>query len=89
MPAYAPRADKWLGRKLTDVKQTAAANTAGSTDYTIEYPARKAGDERPEHERGVSVGIIGNNLAFDHQGNPTGLTGSGAASKKTGSWVKL
>jgi hypothetical protein len=100
MPAYARRqiaagsrdvAVNALGlvaRKLAEVKQTAAANTAAQTEYTLELPKREATDHRPESERAVSVAIIGD-ISHDHQGNPTGLTGRGHASHKTGSWVKL
>lgn len=73
---------------LAQLRSLAAANAATSTEYVVEYPQRKAGDERKESERGVSMGIIGN-LSHDHAGNSTGLTGWGQASKKTGSWVKL
>jgi hypothetical protein len=80
----AQRPQNWLAQ----LRSLAAANAAGGTSYTVEYPKRGAGDTTPESERGVSMGIIGN-LSHDHEGNSTGLTGWGQASKKTGSWVKL
>jgi hypothetical protein len=90
LPAYARPASQWFGRKLAEVKQTAAANTAGSTEYTLEVPERKAGDTRKEHERAESVAIIGN-LSHDHKGKATGLTGFGHAvyDTETKAWVKV
>jgi hypothetical protein len=76
VPAYARPASQWLGRKLAEVKQTAAANTAGSTEYVIELPVRKPGDTRPEHKRAISTAITGD-IRFDHQGNETKLVAEG------------
>lgn len=76
---------------LAQLRNLATANAATSTQYVVEYPPRTKKEAEkgiPESERGVCMSIIGN-LAHDHAGNPTGLTGWGQASKKTGSWVKL
>lgn len=88
MTAYAKPVAQRPQNWLAQLRGLAAANAATSTQYVVEYPARKAGDKTPESERGVSMGIIGN-LTHDHAGNSTGLTGWGQASKKTGSWVRL
>lgn len=82
----AQRPQNWLAQ----LRGLAAANAAGGTAYTVEYPKRKAGDTTPESERGVSVAITGN-VETDHEGAPTGLTGWGQAVKNTstGNWEKV
>jgi hypothetical protein len=71
----AQRPQNWLA----NLRALAAANASGGTQYQIEYPKRKAGDTRPESQRGESMSIIGSDLSHDHAGNPTGLTGAGVA----------
>jgi hypothetical protein len=78
MTAYAKPVAERPQNWLAQLRTLAAASAATTTQFTVEYPPRKAGDTRPESERGVSVAIIGN-LSHDHQGNPTGLTGWGHA----------
>jgi hypothetical protein len=88
IPNYPKPASQWLANQLAQVKATAAVSVSGGTSYVIEFPVRKPGETEPEHKRGETVGIEGN-LAFDHEGNATGLSGWGQASFKTGSWVEL
>jgi hypothetical protein len=88
MTAYAKPVAERPQNWLAQLRNLAAASAATTTEYVVEYPERKAGDTRPESERGVSMGIKGN-LTHDHAGNPTGLTGWGQASKASGSWKKL
>jgi hypothetical protein len=88
MPAYTKPPSQWLAQQLAAIKGTAAAASAPGTQYVIECPRRKAGDKEPEHKRGVSVAITGN-LAFDHKGNSTGLTGWGQAVWNGTKWVKV
>lgn len=82
----AQRPQNWLAQ----LRGLAAANAAGGTAYTVEYPKRQAGETIPESERGVSVAITGN-VETDHEGTATGLSGWGQAVKNTssGNWEKL
>lgn len=82
----AQRPQNWLAQ----LRALSAANAAGGTSYTVEYPKRKTGDTTPESERGVSVAITGN-VETDHEGNATGLAGWGQAVKNTstGNWEKV
>jgi hypothetical protein len=91
MTAYAKPVAQRPQQWLANLRTLATTNAAGGTEYTVEYPTRKAGDTRSESERGVTTAISGSDLSHDHQGNPTGLAGSGVAVYNTAEkkWKKV
>lgn len=75
MPNYPEPSNQWLLQRIAKLAEDAQALKAQSTQYVID-------------NKEVCQAIIGN-VTHDQHGNPTGLTGWGIASFKTGAWVKL
>ena len=82
MPAYNQPTANAFALLLAGIQSTARGGVLQTTTYVVDPSTITATSP------GVCEFIVGN-VAFDHAGNSTGLTGWGAASHSTGSWVKL
>ena len=76
MPAYPSPPQNWLAQQLASLEGKVAALTATSTQYVV------------SPSTGVCEAIVGN-VAVDHEGHATGLSGWGVAAFTAGEWQKL
>jgi len=83
VPAIHNPPGQWLGNHLNQINKQVRAHGSGGTIYVLNPTILNPSPTNPNCE------AITGDISHDNFGNPTGLTGWGHASHKTGSWVAL